>query len=127
MFNVYGPGEPDTGPSSTVVARFLKAKRDGQPLVVHGNGSQRRDFVHVEDVVSALILLADKGEAGDPYDVGTGYNHSIKEVAGMVGGEITHASLPPGQMEETKADVGRMAGLGWRAKWRLPEYVRSQC
>lgn len=126
LFNVYGPLEPEVGPTSTVVARFARARRDDRPLVVHGDGQQRRDFVHVGDVVSALLVLAEKGTGGDaPYDVGTGVNYSVNEVAEMFSVNTVYEPLPPGQLRETRADPRRLVNLGWEWRHSLPEYVRS--
>lgn len=125
LFNVYGPGEPEEGPASTVVAKYVRARRNNEPIVIHGTGEQRRDFVHVEDVVNALIVLAERGEAGQPYDVGTGVNYSINELAAMFGTCVTYETLPPGQLQETLADNERLRTLRWVPTHNLKAYVNS--
>ena len=54
-FNVYGPRQPETGAYALVLGIFLKRRAEGKVLEIHGDGRQRRDFVHVRDVVAANI------------------------------------------------------------------------
>ena len=79
-FNVYGdrPGGDD------VVSQFADSARGGDPLVVHGDGSQTRDFVHVDDVVRANLRAAVTDATGRAYNVGTGDPTSIRDLADLV-------------------------------------------
>ena len=83
-FSVYGPRQPDYGSYQTVMSIFLNQKKAGLPFTITGNGEQRRDFVHVQDVVAANIEAAKKIKGFEVKDIGTGVNHSVNEVADMI-------------------------------------------
>lgn len=71
LFNVYGPRQGLSGEGG-VVAKFVEGLRSGKPLVVHGDGSQTRDFVHVSDVVEAIVLsLKQANVVGGAFNVGS--------------------------------------------------------
>lgn len=91
-FNVYGSRMAEEGAYCTVIAVFLKQKREGQPLTITGDGTQTRDFTHVRDVVRANILAmtSDKVGQGKVINIGAGNNHSVNEVAGMIGGQTVN-------------------------------------
>ena len=82
-FNVYGPRQ-SADDCSGVVSVFLDQARRGEPLTVHGDGTQTRDFVHVDDVVRANLLAATTDATGETYNVGAGSSVSIAELAETV-------------------------------------------
>lgn len=125
LFNVYGPGEPAGGKTGTLVARARRAAALGEPLEVRGTGDQVRDFVHVEDAVAALRLLATAATTAEPYDVGTGVGTSVLEVAEAAGAEIRPAPLPHPEMEQAVADPARMAGLGWAPRHSVRDWLKT--
>lgn len=107
-FNVYGPGQ-DAG----VINAFRDKARAGQPLVVDGDGKQRRDFVHVEDVVRANLAAATTDAVGEAFNIGTGDSIRIEDLAAMVR-ELTGADVPiehteprPGEIRNSRADPTR--------------------
>ncbi|WP_049985953.1 NAD-dependent epimerase/dehydratase family protein [Halobellus rufus] len=112
FFNVYGPGQ--RGPYSGVVDAFLQRAFADEPLVVHGDGEQTRDFVHVSDVVRALVAAASTAHTGLAYNVGSGESASINELAAAIReatgttAEITHGSARPGDIRHSLADCDRM-------------------
>src|SRR5262249_3252090 len=72
-FNVFGSGMPTEGAYVTVISVFLRQKREGLPLTIHGDGEQTRDFTHVSDVVRANLLAADGSEGdGRALNIGSG-------------------------------------------------------
>jgi len=85
FFNVYGTRQPTSGPYATVVGVFEKQTNDGHDLTVTGTGEQRRDFTHVSDIVSGLISLSKNAYSGNVYQLGTGKNYSINDLANMFG------------------------------------------
>lgn len=124
-FNVYGPRHQEEGRYSTVIAIFRRQLRLGQKMTIVGDGSQRRDFTFVGDVIRANIMAMMNREATGVFNIGTGKNHSISELAAMI--EAKHFSsvldnaknveyIPPrlGEAQVTLADV-RLAKdtLGW--------------
>jgi UDP-glucose 4-epimerase len=127
FFNVYGPRQLEEGAYATVIGIFEKQWREGKPLTVTGTGEQRRDFTHVSDIVSGLIALS-KVEVGEEiFNLGTGRNYSINEVAKMFGTNITYIPARPGEAWVTLADIKRSKDvLGYNPQGNLAEYVRHQ-
>ena len=72
FYNVYGPGEADYGPYSTVIRKFKKDYLQGNPLTIYGNGKKQRDFTHVNDVIQGLLQLMVDQEAPSVAHFGKG-------------------------------------------------------
>lgn len=110
-FNVYGPGQ--TGDYAGVIDVFLERARAGEPLPVHGDGDQTRDFVHVADVVAANRRAASTDAVGQAFNVGTGRSVSIAEVARLVQrftdseSPIVHEPPREGDVLHSRADLTR--------------------
>jgi UDP-glucose 4-epimerase len=110
-FNVYGPGQ--SGEYAGVIDVFLGQALAGDPLTVEGDGTQTRDFVHVEDVVRANLLAATADAAGEAYNVGTGDSVAIRDLADLVvevtGSDsgVVHVDPREGDVERSRADVAR--------------------
>lgn len=105
-FNVYGPRHQEEGRYATVIAIFRKQLRSGQPMTIVGDGDQRRDFTFVGDVVRANMLAMMNRDATGVYNIGTGTNYSINELADLVGGLAPREHIPPrlGEARITLAD-----------------------
>lgn len=115
-FNVYGPRHQEEGSYATVIAIWRKQKRFGQPLTIVGDGEQRRDFTFVSDVVKANMLAMMNREETGVFNVGTGKNYSINELAKIVSPESQVVNLPPrlGEAKVTLANVNKIKlALGW--------------
>lgn len=130
-FNVYGPGQ-HSGAYSGVIGVFLDQGLAGEPITVHGDGTQTRDFVHVSDVVRAFEAAGATDHVGDAFNVGTGESVSIREVAETVrrvtGGrsEIRHTDPREGDVDHSRADVSRAeALLGYEPRVGLDEGLRT--
>jgi UDP-glucose 4-epimerase len=125
-FNVYGPREPDNGPYAPVVRLFLMQRRQGWPLTIVGDGLQRRDFTHVDDAVSANILAMTTDAVG-LFNVGTGRNHSVLDLAKMISDDIVHIGPRIGEARETLADNSKIRNqMGWSPTVRLEDYIQEQ-
>jgi UDP-glucose 4-epimerase len=128
-FNVYGAREPLKGPYAPVVGLFLRQKGFGQPLTIVGDGTQRRDFTHVDDVVQANILAMQynsTGAFGKVYNVGTGTNHSVLELARMISDNVKF--IPPriGEAYITLANNNKLRDtFGWEPTKRIEDYVKE--
>lgn len=125
FYNVYGPRHITDGPYATVIGVFEEHKSKHLPLPVTGDGDQRRDFTHVEDICDGLIAIVDKEAYGETYNLGTGVNYSINEVAKMFDSEVEHLPARRGEARDTLANIDLAAALGWQPKRNLPEYVSS--
>jgi nucleoside-diphosphate-sugar epimerase len=113
-FNVYGPRQPVDGAYALVLGIFLNNKKMLKPLIIHGDGSQRRDFVHVSDVANANILALESLHRNRIYNVGSGVNYSIIEIAKMISDNIIYVPRRLGDADITLADISSIsADLGW--------------
>jgi nucleoside-diphosphate-sugar epimerase len=115
-FGVYGPRMAEQGAYSLAIAAFLKARREGRPLEIHGDGQQSRDFTHVRDVVRANLLAMDCATAdGRAINIGRGRNVSVAKIAALIGGPTVQAPARKGDMRHTLADIHEAERvLGWR-------------
>lgn len=119
-FNVYGPGQDPSGAYAAVVPAFVSRVRNGRPPVVHGDGKQTRDFVHVRDVVRANVAAAESDRTGEAYNVGSGERTSINELAALCADaadvDVTPESAPArdGDVRHSWADISKIrADLGF--------------
>jgi nucleoside-diphosphate-sugar epimerase len=116
-FNVYGPRQPETGAYALVLGIFLRRHAEEKTLEIHGDGAQRRDFVHVRDVVAANITAYESQMRGEIFNVGSGTNISVKELADMISPNQVHTPARRGDSLATLADIAKIkAGLGWAPK-----------
>jgi len=124
FFNVYGKRQIEAGAYSTVIGVFEKQMRESKSLTVTGNGQQRRDFTHVSDIVRGLIAMSEQRGSGQVYNLGTGVNYSILEVAQMFGGPIEFIPRRPGEAWETLADFSMATNdFGWTPVRSLKDYI----
>mgnify|MGYP000020599438 CR=1 FL=1 len=130
-FNVYGPRQSG-GQYSGVVTAFLEQAQSGQPLTVHGDGTQTRDFVHVSDVVRANLAAATTDHVGRAFNVGTGRSIQIRALAALVRdvtgtpSSIVHTDPRTADVQRSEADVTRASRqLGFEATVRLEEGLRD--
>jgi len=125
-FNVYGPRQPETGAYALVLGIFLKRRADGKVLEIHGDGHQRRDFVHVRDVVAANIAAYESSLRGEVFNVGSGTNLSVKELADLISPDQVHTDGRKGDSLATLADISRIgAQLGWSPKIAFIEGLKE--
>ena len=98
-------------------------------MTIVAPGTQRRDFTYIEDVVEANILAMRSSTVDIPfniYNVGTGKNHSIVEIAEMIGGKTDIIPSRPAEVQETLADISEtIKDLSWKPKHSLEEKINS--
>lgn len=125
FFNVYGPKHIAEGQYATVVAIFEKQKAKDGILTPTGDGEQRRDMTHVFDICDGLIAMSRDKWSGEIFNLGTGRNHSINELAKMFKPkELRYLPARPGEARDTLADITfTKEKLGWEAKYKLEDYV----
>ena len=113
-FNVFGPREPIKGVYAPVIGLFKRQVKSGMPMTIVGDGSQRRDFTYIDDVVDANMSALVADVRFGIYNVGTGKNYSINEIADMVGKEKIYIHERPAEVKETLADINlTLQDLGW--------------
>lgn len=128
LFNTYGSGQA-LSPYVGVTTIFAHAMREGRATTIFGDGEQSRDFVHVSDVVQALLLALDRTEVtGETFNVGTGVATSVNRLHELVALTLGHTGAArrepavPGELRNAIADLARIgARLGYRPARKLED------
>ena len=126
FYNVYGQYQIEDGAYSTVMGIFERQYKNGEPLTITGNGEQRRDFTHVEDIVDGLTLCMNDKFNADIFELGSGVNYSINEVADMFGGEKKYIPSRSGEYDKTLCDYSKAElRLGYKPSRNLDDYIKD--
>jgi UDP-glucose 4-epimerase len=127
FYNVYGPGELVDSHMAAVIGLWRAAIKKGEPIKIHGDGEQRRDFTHINDIVDGLIRIAESYRTHeDAWELGTGKNYSLNEVADMFGVLREYVDDVKGNYRETlRVNNDAIDRLGWQPKDRLKEYIEN--
>jgi UDP-glucose 4-epimerase len=111
-FNVFGPGQDPRAEYAAVIPRFVTAAIRGERLVIYGDGSQTRDFTHVDNVVAANLLAASAHDIdGLTANIGSGAHYSLNELLNSIGEclsvDLVPVYAPPrvGDPTESEADI----------------------
>ena len=126
-FNVYGERQNLGGAYATVVGIFINQILEGKPLTINGDGSQRRDFTYVKDVVSANILASNslKVGRGEVINVGSGKNISINDLADMLSKNKKYMK-PVNEPFANLADIGKAKELlNWEPIVDLHSWIKD--
>jgi UDP-glucose 4-epimerase len=129
FFSVYGPRQR----KQVIFDLYRKLRTDPHHLEIYGDGTQMRDFVHVQDIVQALILAATRAPArGEAYNVAQGTSVSIADVAAMwcrvlnLQPEITYTqAVRPGDAEKWEVDLSQIRALGFAPQVTLEAGLAS--
>lgn len=132
-FNVYGPRQDPNSQYAAVIPRFVCRALQGQPLEVHGDGLQSRDFTYIDNVVAANLLAAECREAdGGVFNVGQGATHSLMDLLELLrrllGRELRwlHTEARAGDVRTSLADITRAERcLGYRPRVSFEEGIAS--
>tara|TARA_R100000030_G_C3241414_1_gene120711 strand:+ start:142 stop:1038 length:897 start_codon:yes stop_codon:yes gene_type:complete len=131
FYNVYGKHQLEEGAYATVIGIFEKQYREGKALTVTGDGEQRRDFTHIDDIVDGIVrcglnLLGNNPIAsGQAYELGRGKNYSIIEITEMFGQtEVEYIPPRKGEYPFTLADYTKAnKELGWIPTLNIKDYI----
>jgi GDP-L-fucose synthase len=134
--NLYGPNDNFDLENSHVLPALLRkaheAKlRGDRALVVWGSGKPMREFLHVDDMADACVFLMERGVGDGLYNIGTGTDVTIRELAETIqrvvgfAGELSWDASKPDGTPRKLLDVSRMAAIGWRANTTLAEGIRT--
>jgi UDP-glucose 4-epimerase len=131
-FNVFGPWQDPNSQYAAVVPRFLAAIAEGQPVRIHGDGTQSRDFTYVANVVAANLLAGEReGADGSVLNVATGRQASVNELADAIGAvlgkpvEKEYLPVRTGDVRDSWADVGEAKRvLGYETAVGLEDGLR---
>ncbi|MEW5907943.1 MAG: NAD-dependent epimerase/dehydratase family protein [Patescibacteria group bacterium] len=124
FYNVYGSREISTGSYATVIGIFKELYRQKKPLTVVSPGTQTRNFTHVDDIVSGLILVGNDGE-GDDFGIGCNVKYSILDVARMFGSKIVMLPERKGNRMDSDIDTKKIEALGWEPRNDLKTYIKK--
>ena len=128
-FNVFGERSPAKGQYAPVIGIFQRQKDAGELLTIVGDGSQRRDFIHVKDVARANYLAATvplKGHEGEVFNVGSANPYSIQQIADSISDNQTYIPKRNGEMETTFADITKIGEvMGWKPNINLKEWIKK--
>ena len=128
-FNVFGQRSPTRGQYAPVIGIFQRQKEAGEPLTLVGDGSQKRDFIHVEDVARAnyIAATAELGDhIGEVFNIGSGKNYSIKDIADVISDNQIFIPKRSGEMETTLADITKVESvMGWKPEIDVLEWIKS--
>jgi len=126
--------EIESGKYATLIALFKEKIKKGEPLTVVSPGTQKRNFTHIEDIISGLVLVGKDGY-GDEFGIGSGEAYTILEVAQMFCGMSLESAiekekiimLPTRRGNRMSAEVvtEKTKTLGWEPKKRLEDYIKS--
>jgi UDP-glucose 4-epimerase len=131
FYNVYGPHEITDGKWAAVIGLWRGQVSNNQSITIVGDGEQRRDFTHIDDIVDGLIKIGFGTETHeDAWELGTGFNYSLNEVADMFvekfGCEKVYIDNQKGNYRETKRENDDTINrLGWQPKDSLKEYIKN--
>ena len=126
FYNVYGPYQLTEGGYTTLIGRWLNNIKNGIQCEIYGDGEQRRDFTHVDDIIDALVGIMDNKVYGYDFELGRGKNVSVNEVAEMMNIIPIYKDPKPGEARHT-LNQDQQAGiiLGWNPKINLIDYLKK--
>lgn len=129
-FNVFGPRQDENSPFSAVIAKFCSAFKRNEPLTIHADGTQSRDFCHIDNVVGANLLAAFSAQPlkGEVLNIGCGERHTLiqmVELLNELSGEMRRPQFAPprpGDVKHSQADITRAREvLGYEPRVRFKE------
>ena len=114
-----------------MIGLFLRQFANDEPLTIVPDGNQKRDFTYISDIVEANMLAAtsnlDKNCYGQVYNIGTGVNISVNELASLISTNTTMIDPRIGESYITLANVKKANSvLGWKSKVKLEDYIKSE-
>ena len=126
FYNVYGPYQLVKGGYTTLIGRWINNIKNGLPCEIYGDGSKRRDFTHVKDILKGLTAIVDQNAYGYTFEFGKGKNHSVLDVAKMFNIDPIFKENKPGEAQETLADYTLAKEvLGWTPEIDLQYYINN--
>lgn len=127
FFNVFGPRQDPKGAYAAAVPIFIEKAVRGEPLTVHGDGGQTRDFIYVKDIVGALVFAAETPGVTGVFNAGYGGQISINQLASSLiaaagsSSQILHGPERAGDVKHSRASADKLRAAGWAPKHSLEE------
>ena len=129
-FNVFGERSPRRGQYAPVIGIFDRQRLSGEALTIVGDGTQRRDFIYVGDVAKANLIAAeatlDKKYFGQVFNIGSGINYSVQEIANAISDNQTYIPKREGEMETTWSNIEKASEiLSWKPEVDVLEWIKK--
>ena len=130
-FNVFGERAPKKGQYAPVIGIFLRQLAAGEKLTIVGDGEQRRDFVYVKDVANANIMTAlsnaDDEAYGQVYNVGSGKNYSVNDIASFISDDTINIPPRVGEARNSLANIDKIyKTFAWKPQTDVEAWIREQ-
>ena len=131
FYNVYGPNEPLDEKFGNVIGIWREKVRLNKPLTIVGDGNQKRDFTHVDDIIDGILKIAfSHKNHSDAWELGSGVSYSIKELFNMFKERFNATSVyvddQPGNYRKTlRVNDDIIKELNWNPQDRLKDYINS--
>ena len=130
-FNVFGERAPRKGQYAPVTGIFLRQKAAGEPLTIVGDGEQRRDYIYVKDVANANVMAAisnpDDDAYGQVYNVGSGKNYSVNEIASFISDDTINIPPRVGEARNSLANIEKIRKtFAWKPEVDVEEWIKGQ-
>lgn len=126
FYNVYGNRQLKSGDYRTLIGIWEDKIENGEPLIIYGDGTKRRDFTDVRDIVSCLLKIYEKEKYGHVFEIGRGVNYSINEIAKMFKQDAIYENDKPGEAINTLCDNSLcMELLNWEPKYNISDYINN--
>lgn len=127
FYNVYGPNELTEGSYTTLIGKWKYNYLHNLPLVVYGDGTKRRDFTHVQDIVDALVLIMKNNSFGHVFELGRGKNRSVNDILKLFKYDnIKYEQDRPGEVKITLCDNSlALKELGWSPNRDVEDYIEE--
>ncbi len=127
-FNIYGPRQDPNNPYTGVISKFISAAKQNKPLIIFGDGKQTRDFIYIDDVIDAVLLVTEKPGI---YNIGAGKATSILELAKIILNltdnkiNVIHKKKREGDIRHSVADISKIKKLGFKPRYSLREGLKK--
>ncbi len=130
-FNVFGERAPKKGQYAPVIGIFLRQLAAGEKLTIVGDGEQRRDFVYVKDVANANIMAAlsnaDDEAYGQVYNVGSGKNYSVNDIASFISNDTINIPPRVGEARNSLANIDKIyKTFAWKPETDVEQWIKTQ-
>ena len=128
-FNVFGERSPTRGQYAPVIGIFERQRDAGEPLTIVGDGTQRRDFIYVKDVARANYLASlmprVREHLGEVFNVGSGVNYAVQEIADAISDNQTYIPKREGEMDTTWSNIDKINQvIGWKPEVDVLEWIK---
>ena len=129
-FNVFGERSPTRGQYAPVIGIFERQRDAGEPLTIVGDGTQRRDFIYVKDVARANYLASlmprVREHLGDVFNVGSGVNYAVQEIADAISDNQTYIPKREGEMDTTWSNIDKINQvIGWKPEVDVLDWIKQ--